>query len=114
MSNEKVIDCCKSCAELAKRVEALEKLFETDTPAPKKEKWIDRPRDLLMVVEYFKELNIKDATINAEKFFNFYEAKGWMVGKNKVKKWRSCVKTWDLPRENAIQIKNSPQSKFVM
>lgn len=27
----------------------------------------------------------------AEKFFNFYESKGWMVGKNKMKSWEAAV-----------------------
>ena len=25
---------------------------------------------------------------------HFYESKGWMVGKNKMKQWRSAVATW--------------------
>lgn len=34
-------------------------------------------------------------TINAEKFFNYYEANGWKVGKNKMKDWKACVRTWE-------------------
>ena len=33
--------------------------------------------------------------IDAEKFFNFYESKGWMVGKNKMKSWKAAVITWE-------------------
>lgn len=33
--------------------------------------------------------------VNAEKFFDFYESKGWMVGKNKMKDWKACVRTWE-------------------
>lgn len=33
--------------------------------------------------------------VNPEKFFNFYEAKGWMIGKNKIKDWQACVRTWE-------------------
>jgi len=29
------------------------------------------------------------------KFFNFYESKGWMVGKNKMKDWKASVRTWE-------------------
>ena len=29
-----------------------------------------------------------------ESFWNFYEAKGWMVGKNKMKKWHSAAANW--------------------
>jgi hypothetical protein len=30
----------------------------------------------------------------AERFYNFYEAKGWMIGKNAIKNWKACVITW--------------------
>lgn len=30
----------------------------------------------------------------ASKFFNHYEANGWMVGKNKMKKWKSAIAGW--------------------
>ena len=33
--------------------------------------------------------------VNPEKFFDFYESKGWMVGKNKMKDWRAAVRTWE-------------------
>ena len=29
------------------------------------------------------------------KFFNFYESNGWKVGKNPMKDWRACVRTWE-------------------
>lgn len=28
------------------------------------------------------------------KFFNFYESKGWMVGKNKMKDWKAAARNW--------------------
>ena len=28
-------------------------------------------------------------------FWNFYDSKGWMVGKNKMKNWHSCIATWE-------------------
>ena len=33
--------------------------------------------------------------IDANSFINFYESKGWMVGKNKMKDWKACVRTWE-------------------
>jgi len=38
--------------------------------------------------------------VNATKFVDFYEAKGWMVGKNKMKNWQACVRTWETKGEN--------------
>ena len=28
------------------------------------------------------------------RFVDFYEAKGWMIGKNKMKDWKAAVRTW--------------------
>ena len=33
--------------------------------------------------------------IDAETFFDFYESKDWKVGKNKMKDWKACVRTWE-------------------
>ena len=32
--------------------------------------------------------------IDAEAFIDFYESKNWMVGKNKMKDWKACIRTW--------------------
>ena len=37
----------------------------------------------------------RDNQVNAEKFFDFYSAKGWMIGKNKMKDWKAAVRTWE-------------------
>lgn len=34
-------------------------------------------------------------TVNAEKFFDFYESKGWKVGNQAMKDWRAAVRTWE-------------------
>lgn len=41
-----------------------------------------------------KGLPLDQADREADKFFNFYESKGWMVGKNKMKIWKASVNTW--------------------
>jgi len=33
-------------------------------------------------------------SINIYTFMNFYESKGWMVGKNKMKDWQAAVRGW--------------------
>jgi uncharacterized protein YdaU (DUF1376 family) len=33
-------------------------------------------------------------SVNAQAFFDFYESKGWMIGKNKMKNWQAAVRTW--------------------
>jgi predicted phage replisome organizer len=38
--------------------------------------------------------------VDPEKFFHFYESKNWMVGKNKMKNWKSSVITWEKDSTN--------------
>lgn len=42
----------------------------------------------------------KGVNVDAEAFFNFYESKGWMIGKNKMKNWKAAVGTWTRNRRN--------------
>lgn len=37
--------------------------------------------------------------IDAEEFVDFYASKAWMVGKNKMKDWKSAVRTWEHKRK---------------
>jgi hypothetical protein len=54
------------------------------------------------IKEYCLERN---NSINPEQFFDFYECKGWMVGKNKMRDWRAAVRTWE--RNSGLQKKQS-------
>ena len=51
-------------------------------------------------------------TINAEKFFNYYEANGWKVGKNKMKDWKACVRTWEQNEKKYTSQKGFNNSKL--
>jgi hypothetical protein len=44
-------------------------------------------------------------TVDAANFVNFYQAKGWFIGKNKMKDWRAAVRTW----EKATNKNSSPE-----
>ena len=39
-------------------------------------------------------IETKGYSVDAETFFNFYESKGWMIGKNKMKNWHAAIATW--------------------
>ena len=43
------------------------------------------------VEAYIRE---KGYNVDARRFVDFYESKGWMVGKNRMKDWRAAVRTW--------------------
>ena len=39
--------------------------------------------------------NLRNNNIDAEAFYDFYESKDWKIGKNKMKDWKACVRTWE-------------------
>ena len=39
--------------------------------------------------------------VDPEQFFNFYESKGWLVGKTPMKDWKAAIRTWE-KREKEI------------
>ena len=45
------------------------------------------------VREYVVEKNYE--YVNPDDFISFYESKGWMVGKNKMKNWKASVSGWN-------------------
>ena len=57
------------------------------------------------VINYFKKMKYADYKNQAEKFFYFYESKGWMVGKNKMKNWHMSAGNWN--KNNSEQNNNS-------
>lgn len=72
------------------------------------------PPTLEEVKEYCNERHNK---VDAERFIDFYSAKGWMVGKNKMKDWKACIRTWE-KRESAgkevlPKYMNEPKQKKV-
>lgn len=44
-------------------------------------------------------------TVDPGKFLNYYESVGWMRGKNKIKDWKACVRTWEEKSNNQPQQK---------
>ena len=55
------------------------------------------------VLEYCMQNNLD---VDGVKFINFYESKGWMVGKNKMKDWKAAIRTWVKPKQ---QVEISPE-----
>lgn len=45
------------------------------------------------VREYCREMGYTH--VDADRFVDFYSAKGWMVGKSKMKDWKAAVRNWE-------------------
>jgi predicted phage replisome organizer len=44
------------------------------------------------VKEYCKE---RGNNVDADRFYDYYESNGWMVGKSHMKDWKASVRTWE-------------------
>lgn len=62
---------------------------------------------------FFERLQSKEtAHFEAQKFFDFYQSKGWMVGKNKMKDWRAAVRQWILRMNEFKKEKSDKGNQF--
>ena len=55
----------------------------------------------------------KGYNVDAEQFFNFYESKGWVVGKSPMKNWRAAVSTWNKREKEVPQRKRESRKESV-
>lgn len=44
------------------------------------------------ITDYCDERN---NNVDPQRFYDYYSAKGWMIGKNKMKDWKAAVRTWE-------------------
>ena len=49
--------------------------------------------------------------VDAEKFCDFYESKGWRVGKEPMKDWKACVRTWE--KSSASKPPGKPTNAYI-
>lgn len=75
----------------------------TPTKSPPK-KFV--PPTLDEVISYCKERN---NSVDPQRFIDFYTAKGWMVGKNKMKDWKAAVRTWEKGQTTSRQPTKVPR-----
>lgn len=51
--------------------------------------------------------------IDPETFIDFYEARGWMIGKNPMKDWKAAVRTWEKRTQAERTRPSAPQRESV-
>jgi len=68
------------------------------------------PPDYEQAANYFYEKGSKTCQDDARAFIDFYESKGWYVGKNKMKDWRAAVRNWIKRSEERATSEKSKQS----
>lgn len=93
----------KDSIELGK--ESIEKESAQGAPLPPKK--FSKPT-LEEIIAYCEE---RKNNINAQHFFDFYESKGWKVGREPMKDWKACIRTWE-SREERIPKKGVNGAKY--
>lgn len=64
-------------------------------PTPPAAKAKFKKPDVFEVAAYCRE---RQNGVDAQAFVDFYESKGWMIGKNPMKDWKAAVRTWERQR----------------
>lgn len=86
-------DCNVTCNATLTQCNETEVELELDK---KKKKEISNSRFTPPTLEEVKEYcNERNNGVDPVKWFNFYESKGWLVGKTKMVKWKNAVHTWE-------------------
>lgn len=68
-----------------------------------------RPPQLSEIEAYCRD---RGNNVDSEKFYNFYQSKGWMVGKNKMKDWKAAVRTWEKEDKSKKQQSNEKSKQY--
>ena len=97
----------KSTPEIEIELEKeIEKEIDSSASTTTKRKRFEKPT-LSQITQYCLERN---NNVNAEQFYDYYESNGWKVGKNAMKDWKSCVRTWERNGyDKPIKKKNNKQ-----
>lgn len=92
--------------ELEKDIEIEKEIHSSAKSTTTKRKRFEKPT-LSQITQYCLERN---NNVNAEQFYDYYESNGWKVGKNAMKDWKACVRTWERNGyDKPIKKKNNKQ-----
>jgi hypothetical protein len=56
------------------------------------------------VAAYCRERGNK---VDAQRFVDFYASKGWRIGKEPMRDWRACVRTWERNGRDRVDVSGS-------
>lgn len=82
---------CRNLSQVSQNVADVAHT-DTDTDTDTKKRGRFAPPTVEEIKSYCLERN---NSVNPKRFHDFYESKGWMVGKNKMKDWKAAVRSWE-------------------
>jgi hypothetical protein len=83
---------------------------ERPVEKPKPKRKVFKPPTVEEVKAYAVEKGF--TRLNAESFVAYYESKGWMIGRNKMKNWKAAASGWESREKNYNQQSRARPSNF--
>lgn len=103
-----IVTNCHTEIEIEKEIDT-DKEIEKEREKGKKAGSRFVPPTLEEVSAFIAENNYR---VNAEKFIDYYNANGWMVGKTKMKDWKAAVRNWHRNEREVPKQTGKVQQKF--
>lgn len=95
----------------ADETQATRKRHTTDTQAtPIKEEKEEKEKKKVFKKPTFEQLKEYKPEIDAQRFLDFYESKGWMIGKNKMTDWKAAARNWESRNKDLPSQGNLPKA----
>lgn len=94
---------CNGELEIDKEIDIDKDIKEIN----KEKKSVFKPPTLEEIETYCQE---RGNYVDAQAFMDFYDSKGWMIGKNKMKDWKAAIRTWER-KDKEKGLINKPQKK---
>jgi hypothetical protein len=108
-AHQRIRDCKSKypeppCGELRQSAASCGELPPESNPNPnpnpiQSERGRFTPPTVDEVMAYCRE---RKNSVNAEQFVDFYSSKGWKVGKEPMKNWQACVRTWERREQKPV------------
>lgn len=86
---DKILENRDKNKDIEKEIIKKESVREKNTPTPPKNFVVP---SLEEIKEYCEARN---NLVDFNRFYDFYQSKGWMIGKNKMKDWKAAIRTWE-------------------
>ena len=93
--NQKALQCNANVTESNTEIE-IDKEIDKDKEKEKYKRRFTKPT-LEDVQAYCAE---RGKGVDAQKWYDYYSANGWKVGKNPMKDWKAAVRTWERSADN--------------
>ena len=89
---------------------------DNNAPQPENTVISDKPKRNKFVIPTVEDIqeycDERGNNIDAQRFIDYYSARGWMLGKNHIKDWKACVRTWERNDSFKPKQEKQPEKKY--